>query len=161
MKRQFFLGIIAFIMCLSAVFSLYACGSEQGNDAQTTAPITEPEATDEVIDGVVIIDEKGESAFTIVRAEHAEGYVKKCASDLYMSLKKSYPESGIKVRDDFLIRDEQPGEYEIIVRAARNLKLSLRIIPSVSALPTRKYTYALPSLRLSERLLITLPSILW
>ena len=118
MKRQFFLRIIAFIMCLSAVFSLYACGSEQGNDAQTTAPITEPEATDEVIDGVVIIDEKGESAFTIVRAEHAEGYVKKCASDLYMSLKKSYPESGIKVRDDFLIRDEQPGEYEIMIGAS-------------------------------------------
>lgn len=117
MKKQFFIRAFAFILCLCAAVSLFACKAEETdlNPEQTT----EPETTEEALNGVILIDENGNSPFTLVRAEHAEGYVKKCASKLYLSLKKQYPESGIKLRDDFLIRDEQPGEYEIMIGASK------------------------------------------
>ena len=100
------------------VVSLIACGNDGNGTEQTTELITEPQTTEATVSGVVLIDGNGESRFSLVRAEHAEGYVKKCASSLYLSLKKEYPESGIKLRDDFLIRDEQPGEYEIMIGAS-------------------------------------------
>lgn len=119
MKKKNFKKMIAFLLCLCAAAALYACRTEQGGGDATTVPITEPETTEAAVNGVVLIDENGESKFTMVRAEHAEGYVKKCASRLYLSLKKEYPDSGIKLRDDFLIRDEQPGEYEIMIGASK------------------------------------------
>lgn len=119
MKKKNFKKTIAFLLCLCAAAALYACRTEQGGGDSTTDPITEPETTEEAVNGVVLIDENGESKFTMVRAEHAEGYVKKCASRLYLSLKNEYPDSGLKLRDDFLIRDEQPGEYEIMIGASK------------------------------------------
>jgi hypothetical protein len=118
MKNQNFLRIIAFILCLCSGSLLFACKRDENGGESTTDTVTESESVAETVDGTVLIDENGESAFAIIRAEHAEGYVKKCASDLYLSLKNEYPESGIKVRDDFLIRDEQPGEYEIMIGAS-------------------------------------------
>lgn len=119
MKKKSFMKVITFILCLCTASALCACKGEQGGAEAATDATTAPETTEEVTEGVVLIDENGESKFSIVRAEHAEGYVKKCASSMYLSLKEEYPESGLRLRDDFLIRDEQPGEYEIMIGASK------------------------------------------
>ena len=114
MRSNVLLKILGLTLCLLAALHLIACRGGIDEPARDTESAFE-ESTEKPTEGPVLIDENGKSPFSIIRGEHAEGFIIKCASRLYLDLKEEYPESGMKFRDDFLIRDEQPGEFEIMI----------------------------------------------
>ena len=117
MKRRL---ISAFLLCL-ILLSSAACGKNEVNITDTTTAATEtvPPETSAPVEDLVVIEADGKTAFTVVRADEADGMTVNIAIALHTSLKNTY-KSKVALASDITNKKEADGsvvndKYEILV----------------------------------------------
>ena len=117
MKRLF-----SFVMALSLILCLAACGNgatdTQPTITTTEAPVTtpSPETTPEPPSALTIVEGK-QCAYTIIRPEQTSNAVIKAAQDLQKYIMDN-TDATVKISDDWVMRDTNPddaGDYEILI----------------------------------------------
>lgn len=116
--------IVSVLIILATLITLTACKSEPSSDAgltsgdgETTFSESVTEAvTDPVPEGALLLFDGEEFVPTFVRPEKTDADTLSLALALKRRLEELVPgDANIKIKHDYLARDEKPAQYEIVV----------------------------------------------